>query len=321
MTEAEVITTICGLGGFFISIWSLQVARRAERGQREAARAANVHERRNSAAVHLQKYSDLLAEVRDATKGAKQEIHTCADDVLMSLAYLVDDVADHDPPRHSRHLFHRMSEQIFDAFRPELSFQYVENVASRFAGVRRQLRELGDSCKQSDQGSRNEDEGLIARLLARLRHPFGASDRLSPEARVLSSPSFVAIFRNLDSRLKGELGRRLMLDSIERVERFCEVQRKLQTVFDSNHERLAAALDRNSSEEFKVEESDQLHARIESEMRSLGLLSRLELNDIKYFRDYDVLDALPEFVYAGSVLFTVAQISDWSRFSSEPMRH
>lgn len=103
VTEAEVITTVCGLGGLVISIWSLQVARRAERGQREAALAANVHERRNSAAMHLQKYSDLLAEVRDATKAAKQEIHTCADDVLMNLAYLVDDVAVHNPPRHSRH--------------------------------------------------------------------------------------------------------------------------------------------------------------------------------------------------------------------------
>lgn len=321
VTEAEVITIVCGLGGLVISIWSLQVARRAERGQREAALAANVHERRNSAAMHLQKYSDLLAEVRDTTKAAKQEIHTCADDVLMNLAYLVDDVALHNPPGHSRHLFHQMSEEIFNAFGPELSFQYVENVTWRFGGVRRRLRELSDSCKHLGPGLGDEDEGLIARLLARLRHPFGTSDRLPPEARVLSSPGFVAIYRNLDSRLRGELGRRLMLDSIERVERFCEVQSKLQTVFDSNHARLAAALDRNSTEEFKVEESGQLYARIEAEMRSLGLLSRLGLNDLKHFRDHDVLDALPEFVYSGAVLFTIAQVSDWSRFSSEPMRH
>lgn len=59
---------------------------RAEKGQREAMSLADARERRSSIAVHLQKYSDLLTEVRDASKAAKLEIKNSADEVLRNHA-------------------------------------------------------------------------------------------------------------------------------------------------------------------------------------------------------------------------------------------
>jgi hypothetical protein len=55
-------------------------------------------------------------------------------------------------------------------------------------------------------------------------------------------------------------------------------------------------------------------------MRALGLMARLDLGDIQHFRDCDILDALPEFVYAGAVLHTIVMVADRSIYSSEPMR-
>ena len=73
------------------------------------------------------------------------------------------------------------------------------------------------------------------------------------------------------------------------------------------------------AEEYKLRESPDLWSRIEGEMRALGLMARLGLADTKYFRDHDVLDALPEFVYAGAVLYTIVMVADRSRYSSGPM--
>ncbi len=73
------------------------------------------------------------------------------------------------------------------------------------------------------------------------------------------------------------------------------------------------------AEEYKLRESPDLWSRIEGEMRALGLMARLGLADTKYFRDHDVLDALPEFVYAGAVLYTIVMVADRSIYSSGPM--
>jgi hypothetical protein len=132
-----------------ISLWSLKVAMRAERGQREAVILADARERRNSVAVHLQKYSDLLVEVRDASKAAKLELQNCADDVLKNLCNLVDNHSSPKQPRPSGHLFHGVSERIFKSFLPELP-SYEENNLMRYAGVRRGLRELSDACRRPE---------------------------------------------------------------------------------------------------------------------------------------------------------------------------
>lgn len=315
MTDLELITAACGIGGFAISVWSLKVARRAERGQREAAIAIYTHERRNSAAVHLQKYSDLLGEVRDATKAAKEEVQSHADEVLNSLYYLVDDVATFGAPRHSRHLFHEMSEEIFNAFAPELSFEHETNICTRFGAVRARLREMSDGCKRAEPVG-IEDRGWFSSLLARLTS--SPPNHYRSEHRLLSSEKFVALYSELDSRLDSSSGRRLLLESIDRIEVLCQAQRKLRPVLESGLSRLANALDRNSSEEFKLKEYPQLNAKIRAEMRALGLMARLGLNDITHFRDHDVVDALPEVIHAGAVLFTLGMVADRSIHSSEP---
>jgi len=318
MTEIELITAVGGVATVIVSLWSLKVAMRTERVQREAAVISIARERRNSAAVHFQRYSDLLSEVRDATKEAKQEIKDSADEVLKSLYYLVDDVAAPKSPRHSRHLFHEMSEQVFVALAPELSFHHEEHILMRYAGVRRKLRELSDDCKNAEP---TEELGWFAGVRARLTFGPAARGVHLPEQALLSSSAFLRIYSDLDSRLDSDSGRKLLLESIDRVEKFCEAQRRLREVFESGNQRLAAALDKNSSEEFKVVESSELSSKIQAEMRALGLMTRLGLNDLKHFRSHDVLDALPEFVYAGAVLYTVARVADQSAFSSEPMRY
>lgn len=319
LTEIELITSAGGIASVVISLWSLRVAMRAEKGQREAALVAIARERRNSAAVHFQKYSDLLIEVRDATRAAKQEIHSSADELLRSLCYLVDDVAAQDGPRHSRHLFHEMCEGILDSFAPELSFQYEANILSRFGGVRHRLMDLSDACKRAESSS--EDRGLIARTLARWTGRRTAPSRGWPEQHLLSSSMFFHLYSSLDSRLDSTSGRKLLLESIERIEQFSETQRGLEETLQTGRQRLAAAIDGNSAEEFKVRESPELWAKIEAEMRALGLMSRLELDYLKHLRTHDVHDALPEFVYAGAVLFTLAIVADRSAYSSDPMSY
>lgn len=316
MTEFELFNLAGVLVTIGISLWSLKVARRAERGQREAAILADARERRNSVAVHLQKYSDLLIEVRDASKAAKLEFQNCSDDVLKSLCNLVDDHATPKQPRPSRHLFHEKSEQIFKSFLPELSSQYEENILMRYAGVRRGLRDLSDACKQPEPNS----EGIASVLLRWIRRRTAPS-RCSPEQRLLSSNEFFRTYNDLDARLDSPSARGLLLASVDHIEKFCEAQRRLRLIFEANHDRLTAAIDRNLAEEFKVRESPNLWSRIEGEMRALGLMARLSLGDIKYFRDHDVLDALPEFVYAGAVLYTITMVADHSIYSSEPMRY
>lgn len=319
MTGMELLPAVVSVATVVISLWSLKVARRTEQVQLEAAVVTIALERRNSAAVHLQKYSELLSEVRDATKAAKQEIHHSADEVLRSLLHLVDDIAASREPRYSRHLFHEMSERIFESLAPELSFQPGEHMLMRYAGVRRKLRELSDACKRGEDTS--DDPGWFAHLRTRLTFgPVPSSDE-PPEQRLLSSNGFVRVYGDLDSRLDSDSGRRLMLESIDRVEKFCEVQRKLREAFENAHQRLTAALDKNTAEEFKVKESRELWVKVEAEMRALSLMKQLGLNDLKYFRNHDVLDALPEFVYAGAVLYTAARVADQSAFSSEPMRY
>ena len=319
MTDPELITAAGGLVSIGISLWSLKVAMRAEKVQLENALLTDARERRNSVAVHLQKYSDLLTEVRDASKAAKLEIKNSADEVLKRLYYLVDDCGAPKQPRHSRHLFHEMSEQVFESFVPEFSFQYEENILMRYAGVRRRLRELNDACEQPEPD--NEPIRGIASVLPRLIRRRATPSGYTPEQRLLSSKEFLEIYRDLHSRFNRSSGRRLLLASIDHIEELCEAQRQLRTVFESGHDRLAAALDRNSTEEFKVRESPGLWSKIQGEMRALGLMARLGLGDIKHFRDHDVVDALPEFVYAGAVLYTLVMVADRSRYSSEPMKY
>jgi hypothetical protein len=211
-----------------------------------------------------------------------------------------------------------MSEQIFEALAPELSFQHEEHVLRRYAGVRWKLRALSDACKRGDPHT--GELGWIASIRVRLTLGPVEPSETPPESALLSSSEFFRIYGDLDSRLDKASGRRLLLESIEHVENFCETQRKLREVLDAGHHRLATALDRNSAEEFKLEESLEPWLKIQAEMRALGVLSCLGLNDIKHFREHDVLDALPEFVYAGAVLYTVARVADHSRFSSDPLR-
>lgn len=319
MTELELFNMAGVLAPVGISLWSLKVAMRAERVQREAAILADARERRSSVAVHLQKYSDLLTEVRDASKAAKLEIKNSADDVLRNLCDLVDDCAAPKQPRQNRHLFHEMSEQVFESFLPELSFQHEENILMRYAGVRRRLRKLSDACKRPEPG--REAIGGIASVLSQWIRRRAVPRHYVPEQRLLSSNEFIGTYSDLDSRLDSPSARRLLLASIDRIEKFCEAQSRLRLVFESNHDRLAAALDRNLAEEFKVGESPDLLSMIEGEMRALGLMARLGLGDIKHFRNHDVLDALPEFVYAGSVLYTIVMVADRSSYSSKPMRY
>ncbi len=318
MTDSELITSAGGLASVGISIWSLKVAMRAERVQREDAMLTDARERRSAVAVHLQRYSDLLTEVRDCSKAAKLEIKRSADEVLKRLYYLVDDFAALKQPRHGRHIFHEMSEQLFESFAPELSFQYEENILMRFAGVRRRLREMSDACERPQLDS--DATSGIARVLKQLIHRRAAPSRYTSEQRLLSSKEFFETYRDLDSRFDSHSGRRLLLASIDRIEELCAAQRRLRSVFESSHDRLAAALDGNYAEEFKVQESPDLWLKVQGEMRSLGLMARLGLGDIKHFRDHDVVDALPELVYAGAVLYTLVMVADRSRYSSEPMQ-
>lgn len=292
---------------------------RAERGQREAALIADLRERRNSVALHLQTYSDLLADVRTASKVAKLEIKNSADEVLRSLSNLVDDCAGQRQSRASRHLFHEMSEQIFKSFMPELSFQYELNILSRFAGVRRRLRELSDHCERSDGSGKVID--AIARVLSQWRTRYEMSSRYAPEQYLMSTSEFLSTYSELDKRLDRPAARRLLLASIDLIEKFCDVQCRLRHVFESHQGRLVAALEKNAVEEFKVRESPHLCTMIEYEIRSLGLIASLNLDDFKYLRDYDDLDALPEFVYVGAVLYTIAMVADHSMYSSGPMRY
>lgn len=316
MTELELFNLAGVLVPVGISLWSLKVARRAEKGQREAVIIADAREHRNSVAVHLQKYSDLLIEVRDVSKAAKLELQNCADDVLKNLCNLVDDHSTPKQPRPSRHLFHGMSEQIFKSFLPELPTQYEENILMRYAGVRRGLRELSDACKRPESSS--EAVGGIASVLPRWIRRRAVARRCAPEQRVLSSNEFFETYCDLDARLDSPSARQLLQISIDHIETFCEAQHRLRLVFEANHDRLVAAIDRNMAEEYKLRESPDLWSRIEGEIRALGLLARLGLADIKYFRDHDVLDALPEFVYAGAVLHTIVMIVDRSIYSNEP---
>lgn len=291
---------------------------RTEKVQREDAILTDARERRSSIAVHLQRYSDLLTEVRDSSRAAKLEIQHGADGVLKRLYYLVDDFAAPEPPRHARHLFHDMSEQIFESFLPELSFQYEENILMRYAGVRRRLREIGEADDQAQSGS--DAPGGVASMLMRLVRRRVAPVGYTPEQRLLSSKSFVETYRDLNLRFDQVSGRGLLLASIDHIEEFCEAQRRLRPVLESCHERLSAALDRNSSEEFKVRESPELWSKMQGEMRALGLMARLNLGDIKHFRTHDVVDAVPEIVYAGAVLYTFVMVADRSRYTSDPMR-
>ncbi len=318
MTDSELITSAGGLASVGISLWSLKVAMRAERVQREDAMLTDARERRSSVAVHLQRYSDLLTEVRDASKAAKLEIMHSADEVLKHLYYLVDDFAALKLPRHSRHLFHEMSEQVFESFSPELSFQYEENILMRYSGVRRRLREMSDACERPQL--ENDSIRGIASVLTQLIRRRAAPSGYTSEQRLLSSKEFFETYRDLNSRFDSPSGRRLLLASIEHIDELCEAQRRLRPVFESSHDRLAAALDRNSAEEFKVQESPDLWLKVQGEMRALGLMAHLGLGDIKHFRDHDVVDALPELVYAGAVLYTLVTVADRSRYSSEPMK-
>lgn len=319
MTDLELFNLAGWLAPVGISLWSLKVAKRAERGQREAATLADTRERRSSFAVHLQKYSDLLTEVRDVSQAAKLEMKNIADDVLKNLCVLVDDRATPKQRRPSRHLFHEMSEQIFKSFLPELPFQYEDNILMRYAGVRRGLRELSDACKCPEPSS--EAMGGIASALPRWIRRRAVPNRRASEQRLLISNEFFETYRDLDSRMDSPSARQLLLASIDHIEKFCEAQRRLRLVFESSHDRLTAVIDRNLAEEFKVGESPDLWSRIEGEMRALGLMAPLGLGDIKHFRDHDVFDSLPEFVYAGAVLHTIAMVADRSIYSSEPMRY
>lgn len=316
MTEPELYKLVEVLVPVGISLWSLKVAKRAERGQREASILADVRERRNFVAVHLQKYSDLLTEVRDASKAAKLEIKNIADDVLRNLCDLVDDCATPKQLRPSRHLFHEMSEKVFESFLPELAFQYEENILMRYGGVRRRLRELSDACKRPEP--RRDAIGGVARVLSGWIRLRAVASRCAPEQRLLASNEFFETYSDLDARLDSPSARHLLFTSIDSIEAFCDAQRRLRFVFESNRDRLAAALDRNLAEEFKLGESPALWLKIEGEMRALGLMARLGLGDIKHFRAHDVLDALPEFVYAGAVLYSIVMVADRSGYSSEP---
>ena len=319
MIELELFNLTGGLASVGILMGSLKVAMRAERGQREAVILADARERRNSVAVHLQKYSDLLTEVRDASKAAKLEIKNSAGEVLRNLCGLADDCAAPQQPRQSRHLFHEMSEQVFESFLPELPFQYEENILMRYAVVRRGLRELSNACKRPEPSS--EAIGGIASVLLQWIRRRAVPSRCAPEQRLLSSNEFFETYSDLDSRLDSPSARRLLLASIDHIEKFCETQSRLRLVLESSRDRLAAALDRNLAEEFKVGESPDLWSRIEGEMKALGLMARLDLGGIKHFRDHDALDALPEFVYSGAVLYTILMVADRSKYSSEPMKY
>jgi hypothetical protein len=317
MTDAEQIASACALASVAIALWSLKVARRAERVAREDVILTDARERRGAIADHLQKYGDLLMDVRDGTKAAKLEIKNSADDVLKRLYHLIDDFAVGGSPRYSRHLFHEMSEQVFESFLPELRYQYVENILMRYAGVRRRLREASDACRQLPKPT--EPSNAVLNALARwLRRPT-APRGYTPEQRMMSSTDFLETYRELDSRFDRGSGRRLLLASLGHIEAFCETQRRLRPVLQSAHEPLVMALDRNSAEEYKVHESPELWSKIQGEMRALGLMARLDLGDMAYLNDHDVAEAVPEIVHAGSVLYTMTMVADRSRYSSEPM--
>ncbi len=317
MTDVELISSYGTIASVCISLWSLSVAKRAEKRQREDGIITDARERRSSIAVHLQKYSDLLTEVRACSKPAKFAIAKSADDAFKRLSNLVDEFADFEAPRQSRHLFHEMSEQVCDSFESELGYQYVEHLLMRYAGVRRRLREMRDACAQPSDNDETMPE--IARLLVRFVRRPAVRSGYTPEQRALSSKEFLETYKNLSARLDRETGRKLLLAAIEPIEEVCEVQRQFRPILESCDERLVEALDRNAAEEYKVQESQELWAKIQWEMRALGLLGRLNLGDITYLREHDVAEALPEIIHAGAVLYTLTMVANTSAYSSKPI--
>lgn len=209
-----------------------------------------------------------------------------------------------------------MSERLFEAFLPELSFQYEENVLMRYAGVRRRFRDLSE-IGASPQLQLQHERG-ISKLLRRWRSRSAVA--YWPEQQLLSSPEFREIYVELNSRFERGSGRRLLLASIEPIEKFCATQRRLRPILEAGHERLATALGRNAAEEFKVQESRALWEKVQGEMRASGIMARLNLADIKNFKEYDVVEAVPEIVRAGAVLYTLVMVADRSSYSSEPMK-
>lgn len=316
----ENIELLLSAGSVTIALWSLIVAKRTAKAQERVAQREDARERRNANATHLQKYSELLIEVRAQTKAAKLEIRDSADEAFKQLQWLVDDIASAKPPRQSRHLFHQLSEGISDAFAPEFGYQYEQNLLWRFAGVRRMLRELSESCAARTSQA-DEAPGMTAWVAALSNWLPGTSSQLRPSAerQLLLSESFTGLFGELNSRLDADAGRRLLRASLDPIESFCELQRRIRPTLDAARDRLQDALDRNLAEEFKLSESATLHAQLEWEMRALGLLSGLSLADMKHFRQHDVVDAVPELIHSGAVLYSLSRVADRSAYSSVPM--
>lgn len=122
----------------------------------------------------------------------------------------------------------------------------------------------------------------------------------------------------LSARLTEATKVKLLLDSIDHIERFCEAQARLRKVFVAARDRLREAIDRNAAEEFRLSESEQLKVRFDWELRALNLMAYMSLSDIKQFASHDVVDALPELVYSGAVLYTVHTVAKRSEYASSP---
>ena len=306
MSEYETLSLIVSLISALIAVWAIIVSRRTANEQRQVAQHAHLLEVRNLAATHHGKYSELLFAVRSDIQETKDHVANSSRDAFGELCDLFDRFGDSEGGRPTRHLFHEICESIYEAFRPQLTWQTGLNLLHRYQVFRHVEDEI-----QVSPADREELEAEAAREALDLRREYKRDPNRALERLVMSSSRFRLSVLALQDRIDAESGNRLLQAALPPLIKYVQVHESVVGQFRQAHETLANALKRNELEEFPLRGSGGLYAAYERELAKLNALVELRPYGVEGMQGIRLHAPISTLIYMGALLYTAQMCWEW----------
>ncbi|MFH2140377.1 MAG: hypothetical protein ABII63_06245 [Pseudomonadota bacterium] len=310
MNKYEILSVLVSVLSAGIALWAIIVSRKTANEQKNIAHRTQILEARNLMATHHAKYSELLFSVKSNTKESIRDLSESAYSSLQDLLRLLDRYgalpdSSEEHPRHTRHIFFRMCESIYQAISPHFLVRNSMNIRMRY----NRLRDI--SC-----------EKLIEGEIAGLRETYDLESLFSPkhihidssdefENTVIGSNEFRYSVQQILKRIETSDHPKLFHEAMQKIEPFLEKYEAVIVDVSTAHTKLEDGLFQNTLEEFSLRESPELYAEYMKELAKLDLLQNLDITDIRCLTDIQVRNSIPELIFIGVLLHTIFLYAAW----------
>lgn len=309
MSDYESLSVLVSTLSAFVALWAIIVSRKTANEQKLIAHRTQHLEARNLAATHHGKYSELLFAIQSDAQDSKNRLVDAARDSLDQLCRLFDQFGGKDG-RPTRHIFHELCDLIFQAFRPQLTWQTGMRLAHRFVAVKYVEDDLTSLLAHESEIRKRASKEVID-----LRSIYRSDPNQLLESIVLASAKFQLYLLELGKRIPPEAQNQLLQAALVPISAYAQIHENERTLLEEAQMQLQRGLDQNALEEFPLSESPALLREYKRELAKLNALEHFSLSQARHFEGVRIPTAIAELLYFGGILFTVQMHFDWGNGS------